>query len=402
MWASGCASGDTSDQSGNALSLKVGVIAPFTVKAAFVGPNVRSGLELAKSQIKAAGGPAVELLVEDDQGALDQSISALQKLTSVNKANMIVGPTSLTIISMLDRIKRDGTTHMIAVGSTSSLDDEIAGSNIYRVVGSDSLAGPAMAQVALDGGFDSCASLFEDQESAQSVKSNVEGAFTRLGGRVGTSVDLAVGQTQYRSEALKLFSSKPRCVFFQTEPENAGSFAGSAAEFREQLADTTFISTDVAVAPEMLEAMAPVLKAGAKLVAVAPAPAGKGMTQFIDAFKAANGGKAPEVFADTAYDALNLYALAVVKAGTTERSAVDAALVSVASGGESCVGFAACQERLRAGADINYEGASGNVDFDEKHNVIGPFGVFALENGKQKQVRTIDETKLDEILKKIR
>jgi len=380
--------------------LKVGVIAPFTVKAAFVGPNVRSGAELAAAQIKEAGGPAVKLLVEDDQGALDQSINALEKLSEVDDADMIVGPTSLTIISMLDRIKRDGVTHLIAVGSTSGLDEEMAGSNIYRVVGSDSLAGPAMAQVAIDAGFESCGSLFEDQESAQSVKENVDAAFEGLGGKISAESDLAVGQPSYRSEAFNLLDGDPGCVFFQIEPENAASFFSSAAEFKDQLANTTFVSTDVAVAPEMLEAMKPAIDAGAKLIAVAPAPAGEGMEQFVAAFEEANGAK-PEVFADTAFDAVTMYALASVAAGTTEPEAVQKALVDISREGQSCIAYADCAEMLKAGTDIDYQGASGDVDFDDQHNVIGPFGVFEIVGGEQKQTRLVDEAELESILARL-
>jgi len=37
---------------------------------------------------------------------------------------------------------------------------------------------------------------------------------------------------------------------------------------------------------------------------------------------------------------------------------------------------------LQAGKPINYEGASGNVDFDDKGEVMGPTEIWCYEGGK--------------------
>ena len=44
---------------------------------------------------------------------------------------------------------------------------------------------------------------------------------------------------------------------------------------------------------------------------------------------------------------------------------------------------------IAAGKKINYEGASGNCDFDENGNVKGVYGHYEIENGAFKLVELL-------------
>ena len=71
-------------------------------------------------------------------------------------------------------------------------------------------------------------------------------------------------------------------------------------------------------------------------------------------------------------------ALAIEKAGSAERGKIAAALRSVASAPGEIVRpgeWAKAKQLIAAGKDVNYEGASGNVDFDANGDVGGLFGL---------------------------
>jgi ABC-type branched-subunit amino acid transport system substrate-binding protein len=96
-----------------------------------------------------------------------------------------------------------------------------------------------------------------------------------------------------------------------------------------------------------------------------------------------NGQSQLSGFYMAAYDAMIVMALAVTAAGTTDPAAVAAKIREVANppGVVVCPGQWRNAFRLLAkGKDINYEGALGPVDLDERGNATGlAFGIFKVQ-----------------------
>jgi branched-chain amino acid transport system substrate-binding protein len=84
------------------------------------------------------------------------------------------------------------------------------------------------------------------------------------------------------------------------------------------------------------------------------------------------------------YDATILVALAIAQAGgTTDKVKLRDALFDVSRGGSSYGPgqLADALAAIRAGRDIDYKGASGDVDFDDNGDVLQDFVVFKIQNG---------------------
>ena len=78
------------------------------------------------------------------------------------------------------------------------------------------------------------------------------------------------------------------------------------------------------------------------------------------------------------YDASFLMALAIEKAGAADRGKIGAALRAVANAPGEVIRpgeWKKAKALIAAGKDINYEGASGNVDFDANGDVGGIYSV---------------------------
>jgi neutral amino acid transport system substrate-binding protein len=55
--------------------------------------------------------------------------------------------------------------------------------------------------------------------------------------------------------------------------------------------------------------------------------------------------------------------------------------------GTACYTYASCLALLKAGTKINYEGASGDLDYNQYNNTFGPYGAFkATASGLEQQV----------------
>jgi ABC-type branched-subunit amino acid transport system substrate-binding protein len=97
-------------------------------------------------------------------------------------------------------------------------------------------------------------------------------------------------------------------------------------------------------------------------------------TAFEAAWQAAYGELPAYPYLREVYDAIYLISLAAEKADSTDSAAIRDALRDVASEPGTVVspgtdGWKAAVEDLTAGDDVNYEGASGPVDFDAAGDV---------------------------------
>ncbi|MDO7645726.1 MAG: ABC transporter substrate-binding protein, partial [Reinekea forsetii] len=91
------------------------------------------------------------------------------------------------------------------------------------------------------------------------------------------------------------------------------------------------------------------------------------------------------VFSAQAYDAAFLLALAIEENGTTDKAGLSAALRKVASAPGEIVlpgEWAKAKKLIAAGKDINFEGASGNHEFDANGDVPGLIVEMVVENGQ--------------------
>jgi ABC-type branched-subunit amino acid transport system substrate-binding protein len=119
------------------------------------------------------------------------------------------------------------------------------------------------------------------------------------------------------------------------------------------------------------------------------------------------GDDAPAFTANT-FDAAMLVALAIEKAGNvTDRIAIREALRTVSSPGGRPIGPSEIAEgllELRSGGDIDYEGASGNVNFAPNGNVTSGFIVWQAVRDDQNKVvyKTLARFDTDSLLEQLK
>ncbi|MBI4045385.1 MAG: amino acid ABC transporter substrate-binding protein, partial [Devosia nanyangense] len=114
--------------------------------------------------------------------------------------------------------------------------------------------------------------------------------------------------------------------------------------------------------------------------------AASGEVYDIYAKLATDAGLVPDTtYGPQSYDAAFLLALAIEKNGTADREGVSKALRDVANAPGEVIHPGEWQkavELIKAGTDINYEGASGPIEFDEAGDVAGGIDYFVIEGGK--------------------
>ncbi|HBL13716.1 MAG TPA: amino acid ABC transporter substrate-binding protein, partial [Cyanobacteria bacterium UBA11162] len=79
------------------------------------------------------------------------------------------------------------------------------------------------------------------------------------------------------------------------------------------------------------------------------------------------------------YDAAALLMLAAEAAKANTGEGIKSKIREVSAGGTEVTDLCQAMEMVRKGEDINYQGASGNVDIDENGDVIGDYDTWKVE-----------------------
>jgi neutral amino acid transport system substrate-binding protein len=371
-----------------------GVLSCFSGRLASLGQAMLQGSQVAKKAIDAAGGVMghkVSLSQEDTQCDLADAVPATQKLLSSNVTG-VIGPETQEIAAVEPILKSSKIVDEFQGGGTSY--DHQTDPFVFRDSPSDSQLGVAMALYAYQHGYRRAAMLFYTDIAAQTLIKPIITTFQKLGGKILTTVNVAPGQTSYVPEVQKVLATKPDVIFTQTD-------APTAAVLYRDLKQTNnlaipLVGTDVTGASEYLKAVTfPV--ANAHLTSVyGTSVSGKADVEFTHQFNAMFPGQQPLANANYAYDAVISLALAQEAAKSSDGTKVAAAMKKVTNPpGTACFAFATCKKLVDAGTKINYEGASGSLDYNQYNNVFGPYGAWRVDlKGNEQQVQLLSAAAL--------
>lgn len=375
-------------------SVNYGVLSCFTGRLASLGQAMLQGSEVAQKAINDAGGvlgKKVALSHADTSCDLADAVPAIQSLLSKGVAG-IIGPETQEIAAVEPILKNSHIVDEFQGGDTAR--DHQADPFLFRDSPSDSQLGVAMALYAHQKGYKTAALLFYSDSAAQTFAAPIQASFEKLGGKIVKNIVVAPGQTSYLPQVQDIVGAKPDVIFTQTDAPTA------AVLFREFQQANNFaipiVGTDVTGGSDYLKAVGFGV-AHAHLVSVYGASVtGQGADAFAKGFTALHPGQQPLANANYAYDAVITLALADAFAKSTDGSKAAKDMVQVTNPpGQACYSYADCVKLLQAGTKINYEGASGGLDYNKYNNVFGPYGAYVSDtSGAEKQVGTLTAEQL--------
>ncbi len=358
--------------------IHLGLMADYTGAQSYLGPDMESGVRTALAEINAAGGilgRQVDLSTGDTVGDPVDAIPAFRKLVSTNHIIASIGPTSNSGPALLP-IAQSLTLPMFLQGGTTALDHNTNPFFFRTTVGDGSL-GKAMAAFAIKKQLMKAAFAFTSSTSAQTLVDPIKAAYTAKGGTVVANVQLVPAASSYRSQIQQIMATKPDVVFIQQDPQTAATFFQEASElgFDNQ---TTWVGTDTEMSHYVFEALGPKLATTNFFFAHGGTVNDPAVAVFNAAYLKQTGKSQPLTFAPESYDATLILALAIDKAKTTDGAAVSKAVLEVSKPSAGAVNVYSYSDGLAAlakGQTINYDGVASTDDFDQYHNVAGPFVV---------------------------
>jgi branched-chain amino acid transport system substrate-binding protein len=376
---------DSEDVKDYSNDINIGVLLPQTGDLAAYGTPMLNGAILAAEQINAAGGVLgkdIHIVLRDSETNPTKAAATAEYTANQNNLEVIIGAAASSVtIEVIHKITPKDVL-LISGSSTSpaltSIDDN---GLFFRTVPSDDLQGKALAQKADALGYQKGAVLYINDSYGSGLKDAFVAEFTtELGHSVTTSIPFEAEQSDYTAELDQVFADDPDFVMLVAFPNSGGTIIHDWASGGY---GGTFIFTDGLKSPDFIT------NAGASniegMIGTAPAGATQNFNIYANAFEARFGQNPREViYSESHYDAMMLIALAIEQAGEVSSTAIAAALKLVSADGEVVTGanIASALQKVRSGADINYEGAAGPVDFDDNGDVTADYEVWKVENGE--------------------
>ncbi len=345
---------------------------------------MRQGAELAAQQVNSQGGVLggnYRLNFADTACDPEKGVVAVRQLIQSGVV-ALVGPVCSGVTLRTARsVSIPAGVVTLSVASASSLITGLADQDlVFRTAPSEALKAQALARVAFDAGVRTVAVSHASDAYNTSVAQAFSAAFRQRGGQVTVNQVLEPKQADYAAEVRAAAAGASDLALF--------AYSGSAGvqylknvfalqSIRRIFGTDGLMSGDLAAAfdAEQLGRMTFVLAA-----ADTDSP---GYKRWV-AMAAAAKIKADGPFAANAYDAAFMMALAIEAAGAAERSKVAGGLRAISGPQGTAIypgEFAKARALLKQGQRINYEGASGPVDFDAAGDVAGRVSLQRYVNG---------------------
>lgn len=361
---------------GEGENIQVGLLTQLSGDLGFVGPNETSAINLAITEIEAAGGIlgyGASLMTFDSKNDIPTALRGFQTLVS-NGVVAIFGGMSSTVPALIEPIEEQGIPYIATIPGSSFLDDK-GGEWLWRTTTSDTLLVRPQPLHAIEQGWETMSVAYANKQGSESFATDLMEMYESLGGEVVEQAALSADSTSYRSEIETLVAPDPDVMYIEAGLDVMPTFMQN---LRQLGVDTPLMGGNEVTTTDTLQTVGEDLMGD--ITGIQPLPVEE-YQNFAESYEA-YFGKAPGLFSPESYDAMNLTALALQRAGEISRQAVVDNIREVGSApGVEVLDFASGKEELENGNEINYQGAATTCDFDEFGNVYSPVAIMRIVDG---------------------
>ena len=311
------------------------VLAPFNLTGpqAALGAPCYKGAELAVEKLNAAGGVLghpIELIPIDTASEVSRATNALESaLERYPSATAGIGYTDSTYALVAGRVFQKAGIPFITPGATAPDLPNQVGSGMFLTAYGDNAQALAMAKYAWSELKIRHVALWVDESSVytRTVGGLFEEFFRNLGGTVDRR-NFPAGLTDFGDwiAAFKKANPRPQAIYGASMPVSAVSLI---EQVRDAGVDVPLLSGDGWDDQAIVEASK---SNGIKNIVFTThlflGVDTPGMKEFSEAYKQRFGSPPPNAFAPLGFDSVNLLAIAIERAGSTQPDAVRTALAN--------------------------------------------------------------------------
>ena len=369
-----CGSDDDGDD-----TLKLGYILPSTGDLAFINEPMIGAVELAVQEINDAGIQSIEMISGDSGTNADVANTTADSLLADGVQGIIGAASSGISLSIIDKITGSGIP-MISPSNTAPdfttyNDDDL----YFRTVTSDTLQGRVIADLVLEDGARNAMILYRNDAYGVALAETTERQLIDIGVESAGRLALDPQGSTFTSEVQEVVAAGVDAVVLIAFDEG-GRVIAQMIEAGITPENTAMYTPDGLASDdtwELVDPDDPSVVQGMR--GTRPAPAEGAESTFSDRFAEFKPG-VDELFSSNSYDAVIIYALASLAADSTDAADFAPMINDVTRGGTKCSLYADCAQMIMDGTNIDYDGASGPLDFvDAGEPGIGTYELWEFD-----------------------
>ncbi len=334
--------------------------APLTGDYAEYGGNFKKSVEMGIDLINASGGvlgKELKVIIGDSKGDPKESANLAQKFTSDKRIVAEIGDFTSTSCLAAQPIYTDAG--MAQLSPTSSHPDFAKGSKYsFGIIGTQAGEGPFMAQMTNELGFKKVAVLYINNDWGIVTDKYFSDALGGYGIEVVGRDFYFDGEKDFTAVLTKLKDTAPDMLFI-------ASMYNDGALINKQIEklgwDVAVLGPGSLYSPKLVELGGDSVEGLYTNVVFHPASPKPEVQAFVKEFEA-RYSTTPNMFAAVAFDAINIMADAIERAGTTDRGAIRDALA----------------------ATKNFPSVTGKITFTEVGDVMKEYTRVRVTNGEFK------------------
>ena len=371
-------------------TLLVGTMLPSGSELGYLNGPTLQAANMAAMEINAVEAGRIRLIHKTgaDQGtATEEEEDAKRVATELVAENVsaIVGASSSRIgLAILDTLVTANTI-LISPSNTSPTFATREDNGLhFRTVPSDILQGRVLARLAREGGSRRLGIVYRNdnygQKLAEEIEKSLEGSEIAVALSLGYGLDEISNPESFSPSLQQMQSSNLDALVLISFQEiahilRALADAGMGPDSLPTYLSDGFIPSDLGT---MVNGTDPAVVDGIRAVAPSPFPPG-GQEGFEQRLRAFAPSLQDFLFSSQSYDAVILLALASLQAQSYESVAMSKQMVDLTKGGTKCSNYADCAGLIEQGVNIDYDGASGQLEFtDTGEPSEGSYNVFFI------------------------
>lgn len=362
-------------------TVQFGQIADFTGVGAAVISYGNAAVLSSEYAINAGGGVLGKTVVNvpvDTKSDPADGLVAVDRALATNNIVAVNGPTTDTAPVVIPILARRHIITLCPCGNPQY--DQTTDPYFWRLVPPDPVGGEAMSVYAQRRGFTRVAAVFGSDSGSQGdlpgVLFGVKKSHLKLVANIGLTPD----QTSYRTQVEQLVAAKPQVIFTESDGPTAATFFGELKQLGKLV---PIFGTNATLQTPYLKAVASAigsanLSADYMAEANANAPTSPAVAQYNAAVTKVSS-KLPKPlaqwlgnsFVEANYDGFIMIALAMDASHSTNPSVANNWITKVTqpgAGKKVVYSYAEGVAALKAGKQIQYVGAAGQIRFDKWHN----------------------------------
>ena len=353
--------------------VKIGHVAPTSGGIAHLGKDNEYGARMAVDELNAKGvkigGKVVkfELLAEDDGADPKQGTAAAQKLVD-SKVNGVVGHLNSGTSIPASKIYASAGIPQVSPSATNPMFTRQGLKTTFRVVADDVHLGGTLGKYAVGTLKGKTIAVIDDRTAyGQGVADEFEKGVKGLGGKIVKREFTNDKATDFTAILTSIKGAKPDVIFYGGMDAVAGPLIRQAKQLGIK---AKFMGGDGICTGELPKLAGGAMEDGQVVCAEAGGVEGKqkeGMDKFKADFKKKFNVDV-QIYAPYVYDAVNVLAAAMVKAGSADPAKYLPVLAKT----------------------TGYQGVTGTITFDEKGDIKnGALTLYTYKGGNREQIAVV-------------